>query len=120
MTVSSSAREIHLSSSNGRGRVRRLSPEHVADETLCNLISSKLDAVITSIDGEAFAGDEKELEISEDTPSGIRGGWGVTSREVSRGANKAISSAVVSTNYFDKVNLYTNSRLPPKLPTLKL
>jgi hypothetical protein len=28
---------------------------------LCDLISSKFDAVITSIDGEIFSGDEKEL-----------------------------------------------------------
>ncbi len=29
--------------------------------SLCDLISSKLDAVITSIDGEVFSGDEREL-----------------------------------------------------------
>lgn len=97
-----------------------MSPETVADEALYNLISTKFDAVITSIDGETFAGKEIELEICEDTPSGIRGGGGTTSRELSRGANKAVSSAVVSTNYFDKANLYTNSRLPLNLPSLKL
>jgi len=84
------------------------------------LIATKLDAVITSIDGEAFAGEAKELEVGEDIPSGIRGGWGFTSKEVSRGANTAISTAVVSTNYFAKVNLYANSMLPPHLPSLKL
>lgn len=118
--VSTPAREPLRSSSNGRGQGRRMSPEPVADETLYNLISTKLNAVITSIDGETFAGKEKELEICEDTPSGIRGGGGMTSRELSRGANKAVSSAVVSTNYFAKANLYTNSRLPPNLPPLKL
>lgn len=92
----------------------------MADEALCNLISTKFDAVITSIDGETFAGYEQELEIHQDAPSGIRGGWGVTSRQVSRGANRAISTAVVSTNYFAKVDLYANSRLPPHLPPLKL
>lgn len=31
------------------------------DPALCDLISSKLDAIITSIDGESFSGDEREL-----------------------------------------------------------
>ena len=31
--------------------------------SLCDLISSKLDAVITSIDGEVFSGDERELGV---------------------------------------------------------
>ena len=94
--------------------------EPIADQTLCDLISTKFNSVITSIDGEDFTGDEKELEVREDAQSGIRGGWGSASREVSRRADKAISSAVVSTNYFSKVNLYANSKLPPFLPPLKL
>ena len=31
--------------------------------SLCDLISSKLDAIITSIDGEVFSGDERELGV---------------------------------------------------------
>lgn len=31
------------------------------DAALCDLISSKFDAVLTSIDGESFSGDEREL-----------------------------------------------------------
>lgn len=31
------------------------------DPALCDLISSKFDAIITSIDGESFSGDEREL-----------------------------------------------------------
>ncbi len=108
------------SNSNGLVEVRQMSLEPAIDEILCDLISTKLDAVITAIDKETFAGQEIELTICEDRPSGIRGGGRITSREVSRGANKAISSAVVSTNYFAKVNVYTNSRLPPNLPPLKL
>ena len=103
--------------------------------SLCDLISSKLDAVITSIDGEVFSGDERELGTSclnctlcwdtadsrlaiyEEPSPAIRGGWGSASREI---PNRAITSAIVSTNYFTKVNLYANSRLPPHLPELKL
>ena len=87
---------------------------------LRDLISTKFDSVITSIDGEQFGGDEEELEISDDIQSGIRGGWGIGNRQVSRGANRAISTAVVGTNYFAKANLYANSRLPPNLPALQL
>lgn len=108
------------SNSNDYDYGHEVPEDSLADEALCNLISEKFDTVITSIDGEAFAGHEQELEIYQDSPSGIRGGWGVTSREVSRGANRAISTAVVSTNYFAKVDLYANSRLSPHLPPLKL
>ena len=87
---------------------------------LRDVISSKFCAVITSIDGEEFTGNEEDLTIRENENSGIRGGWGSTSREVSRGPNRAISSAVVGTNYFAKANLYANSKLPPNLPPLKL
>lgn len=96
------------------------SPEAVAYEALRDLVSSKFEAVITSIDGERFGGDEQELVIEDDTLSGIRGGWGFGSRQVSQGANRAISTAVVGTNYFAKANLYANSRLAPNLPPLQL
>ena len=96
------------------------SPEAIAHEALCDLISTKFDAVITSIDGEQFDGNEQELVIEDDQQSGIRGGWGIGTRQVSRGANRAISTAVVGTNYFAKVNLYANSKLPPNLPALQL
>ena len=94
--------------------------EDVAHVALSELISKKFDSVITSIDGEAFGGAEDELVIQDEPQSGIRGGWGITNREVSRGANRAISSAVTSTNYFAKANLYANSKLPRNLPPLKL
>ena len=96
------------------------SPEAIAHEALCDLISTKFDAVITSIDGEQFGGNEQELVIEDEQQSGIRGGWGLGTRQVSRGANRAISTAVVGTNYFAKVNLYANSKLPPNLPALQL
>lgn len=99
---------------------QRPSPEAIAHEALCDLISTKFDSVITSIDGEQFGGDEQELFIEDDVQSGLRGGWGLGSRQVSRGANRAITTAVVGTNYFAKVNLYANSKLPPNLPPLQL
>ena len=40
---------------------RRGTDHPTRDAAICNLISSKFDAVITSIDGEIFSGDEKEL-----------------------------------------------------------
>lgn len=98
------------------------SEEHVPQGALSELISSKLDDVLTAIDGETFRGDEEELLVREEPQISLRGGWGSGSRskELSRGANKAISTAIVSTNYFSKANLYANSKLPPALPPLQL
>ncbi|MCJ1287030.1 hypothetical protein MMC26_006377 [Xylographa opegraphella] len=90
---------------------------------ICDLISCKFNAVITSIDEESFSGDERELIIHPTFDPGLRGGWGFSKAEVSRTANKAISTAVASpksSNYFAKVNLYANSQLPPDQPKLKL
>ncbi|KAL9036116.1 MAG: hypothetical protein Q9214_006280 [Letrouitia sp. 1 TL-2023] len=87
------------------------------------LISSKLDAVLTSIDGEAFSGDEREMCMATNIypePPSLRGGGGTAIRGVARAADKGITSAIVSINYFAKANLYANSRLPPYLPPLKL
>lgn len=86
------------------------------------LISTKLDAVITQIDGEIFSGDERELAVYEQPPM-----WqqerGYSAPKHIQGKSKGmvpVSSALVSTNYFAKVNLYANSRLPPNLPPMKL
>lgn len=99
---------------------QQASPEAIAQEALRDLISTKFDSVINSIDGEQFYGHDQELVVHNDSQSGIRGGWGLASRQVTRGANRAISTAVVGTNYFAKANLYANSRLPPNLPPLQL
>ena len=87
---------------------------------LCHRISLKLDSVITSIDGEVFGGDDEDLVIPEESQSGLRGGGGPASRGLTCGANIAISSAIIRTNYFAKAGLYANSRLPPNLPPLKM
>jgi hypothetical protein len=99
---------------------------------LYDLISSKFNAVVTMIDGENFSGDERELWVSR--PSQPAQQWQVqqapqpetSSRKVAKSKNKKkddgcpIAAAVVSSNYFTKVNLYANSRLPPNLPMVKL
>ncbi|KAH0544914.1 hypothetical protein FGG08_000994 [Glutinoglossum americanum] len=86
---------------------------------LMDLISDKFDNVITLIDGENFSGDEKDLVVHENSTLGIRGGGVTGTRAMSRGANTAISTAVTSTNYFAKANLYANSRLPQNLPPIR-
>ena len=89
-----------------------------------DLIAAKLNSVLTSIDGEIFSGNEEELVIHEQAEVPLRGGWGFSNnRELSRAANNVVTTAVKSprsTNYFAKVWLYANSRLPPNLPPLKL
>ena len=95
---------------------------------LYDLISSKFNTIVTLIDGERFSGDERELVVyppplplwqQEQQESGY------TDRDLFKGKSKGvvnnkISTALVSTNYFAKVNLYANSRLPPNLPPMKL
>lgn len=91
---------------------------------LIDCISSKLDAVITQIDGERFSGDVKELVVYEQRApmwEQERNARSEYSQGKSRGiVNSSISSALISTNYFAKVHLYANSRLPPDLPPMKL
>ncbi|MCJ1475267.1 hypothetical protein MMC13_003929 [Lambiella insularis] len=72
---------------------------------ICDLISSKFDAVITSIDGEVFSGDERELIIYPAPDPTLRGGWGFPNREVPKIATNAISGGTAgpkSSNYFAK------------------
>lgn len=87
---------------------------------LCDLISSKFDAVITSIDGELFSGDETELVVYQ--PQYPQGS--TLQIEQPRGVNNIYSSSSTNSssgsNYFSKVWLYANSRLPPHLPPFKV
>lgn len=95
---------------------------------LCDLISSKFDAVITLIDGERFSGDERELAVLAPPPQPMlqqQQESGITERGITNGkskgmVNNSVSSALTSTNYFAKVHLYANSRLPPNFPPMKL
>ena len=90
-----------------------------------DLVAAKLNSVLTSIDGEVFSGNEADLAFQEqgeiETP--LRGGWGFpNSRDISRAMNTATTAVKGprSINYFAKVSLYANSRLPPNLPSLRL
>ena len=59
--------------------------------------------------------------IQEEPEVSLRGGWGSGCRAVvSKGADRLLTSAVLRTNYFAKVKLYANSRLPIDLPSLNL
>lgn len=109
-------------------------------QTLCkgvalvDLISSKFDAVITSIDEEEFSGKEKDLIILDDNeeqpleqeplqqvqpppppsppldePIGQNSNYVDPKHKGKRGSN-----------HFSKVWLYSNSRLPPHLPPFKV
>jgi hypothetical protein len=99
-------------------------------DTLYKLISSKLDAVVTLIDGEKFSGDEKDLWVSHpptrQNPERHRGAAGEDNfkgRQRLKHTDDTscpIATAIVKTNYFAKVNIYANSRLPPDLPPVKL
>ena len=90
---------------------------------LCDIVSSKFDAVITSIDDEKFSGKEQDLIIYEDQrqqqqftispPLGQSEGLTSSSMDPNLGEQKG-------SNHFSKVWLYSNSRLPPHLPPFKV
>ncbi|KAE9968021.1 hypothetical protein BLS_006067 [Venturia inaequalis] len=82
---------------------------------LYDRMSSKLDAVITCMDEEKFSGDETDLRLVE-SHEVYRDG----SRNVSQTLSVPGSNSSNSTNHFSKVWSYSNSRLPPYLPPLKV
>jgi hypothetical protein len=94
---------------------------------LCDLMSTKLDAVITSIDGERFSGKEKDLMVY-DVPQPYAETSNMQSETTQRGpSGHAVhrrssenSSSEQGSNHFSKVWLYANSRLPPHLPPFKV
>jgi len=94
---------------------------------LYDTIASKFNAVVTQIDNECFSGDEVDLVLLQQPQpmwqqeQQTTGYSNQTSQGKSKGmVNGGVSSALTSTNYFSKVNLYANSRLPPNLPPMKL
>ena len=84
---------------------------------LCDRISSKLDAVITSIDDGMFSGHEQDLLVADDPAASPP-----LQPEYSqnRSANAVYPSSSKNSNVFSKVWLYSNSRLPPHLPPFKV
>ncbi|KAF2852718.1 alpha/beta-hydrolase [Plenodomus tracheiphilus IPT5] len=97
---------------------------------LCDIISSKFDAVITSIDDEKFSGKEQDLIIYDDQPQPPQQQQPQQQPAVSPplGESRGPKSNYVNpnlgeqkgSNYFSKVWLYSNSRLPPHLPPFKV
>lgn len=89
---------------------------------LCDRISSKLDAVITSIDGGVFSGKEQDLLVYHDEPSYQSSSTLQREMPLDRSAPTAHSntSNTKGSNFFSKVWLYSNSRLPPHIPPFKV
>ncbi|KAK3326216.1 Alpha/Beta hydrolase protein [Apodospora peruviana] len=98
---------------------------------LCDQISDRFNDVLTLIDGECYDGNERDLfswqpSETQSSPS-LAGERSLpkTSRKEHRrdhpkGQTTAVAASVISGNYFAKVELYANSRLPMDLPPLKL
>ncbi|KAK5001044.1 hypothetical protein LTR66_000176 [Elasticomyces elasticus] len=105
---------------------------------LCDRISTKLNDIITCIDGDVFGGDDKELGISRSTvlfvksetsdsvagiaqhPSPV---YGSLPSHLTAFANQTLATVPDQTtkeDHFSKVHLYANSRLPPYLLPLKV
>jgi hypothetical protein len=89
---------------------------------LCDVISTKFDAVINSIDGERFSGQEQDLLIYDNpqqTSPGTSPPPGESRSQVPNAARQMVGKEKGS-NHFSKVWLYSNSRLPPHLPPFKV
>ncbi|KAF1961703.1 alpha/beta-hydrolase [Byssothecium circinans] len=90
---------------------------------LCDRISDKFDAVLTSIDGGLFSGNEQDLYVYEDQPQNPSISTFQTNTTQERGINFQSRPTLTSSkgsNFFSKVWLYSNSRLPPHLPPFKV
>lgn len=93
---------------------------------LCDRLSSKLDAVITSIDEGMFSGKEQDLMVEDDeTPYASTATLQPSIAFEQSAAAAAVypsqrGSSKKNTNMFSKVWLYSNSRLPPHLPPFKV
>lgn len=100
--------------------------EAMEGPSLRSIISAKFNAVVTLIDGERFSGDEADLTLSQSQLPAWHQEAGYTSHEVSKGKSKEsaknakLSLEFSNANYFSKVYLYANSRLPRSLPPMKL
>ncbi|KAF2001655.1 alpha/beta-hydrolase [Amniculicola lignicola CBS 123094] len=92
---------------------------------LCDLISTKLDAVITSIDTERFSGQEQDLIIYDNSPAFYYPDPNSLHPEAPRTYNLKnqvyrTETEATGSNHFSKVWAYSNSRLPPHLPPFKV
>lgn len=99
-------------------------------QTLCkgaalyDIISSKFDSVITSIDDDHFSGKEQDLmmEFSEQQQEEAQRTSPPLGEPRRRRQHdvQSHSSSDKGSNHFSKVWLYSNSRLPPHLPPFKV
>ncbi|TAQ83961.1 hypothetical protein B7494_g7720 [Chlorociboria aeruginascens] len=95
---------------------------------LYDAISCKFDDVMTLIDVENFSGEETELTVRDpevwESPERSVGESRAIGNEKEKGKKKGKgvqkACCVTGANYFAKVDLYANSRLPSDLPPLKL
>jgi hypothetical protein len=101
---------------------------------VCDQISSRLNEIMTMIDGDQYVGNEKDLftyqPVSAASPpseslhrpsiDSVRSRKANNKRDVPKGQTTAVASSLMSGGYFAKVELYANSRLPMTLPPLKL
>ncbi|KAJ5160906.1 uncharacterized protein N7482_007910 [Penicillium canariense] len=85
------------------------------DHNVRDNTSLLLDGVITSMDNDLFCGRENELLAACTRPFRLHRQQ--RRRQSSRPGQKKTSR---STDYFSKVYLYANSRMPPSLPQLRL
>lgn len=87
---------------------------------LCDVISSKFDAVMTSIDDHQFSGKEHDLLVYENAEP--RPSSSSPPPEKDQPANDVypMLGEDKGSNHFSKVWLYSNSRLPPHLPPFKV
>ncbi|KIW02522.1 uncharacterized protein PV09_06320 [Verruconis gallopava] len=75
---------------------------------LYDRMSMNLDRVITCMDEEKFSGNEKDLDLLPATTN------------TSRSSKQSLATTTSKANHFSKVWEYSNSRLPPYLPPVKL
>ncbi|CAE7188715.1 hypothetical protein P3342_008988 [Pyrenophora teres f. teres] len=98
-------------------------------QTLCrgaalyDVITSKFDSVITSIDDEKFSGKEQDLMVENiELLQEAQGASPPLGEIRPQAPNKVYpeSGGGKGSNHFSKVWLYSNSRLPPHLPPFKV
>jgi hypothetical protein len=90
---------------------------------LCDRISDKFDAVMTSIDVGLFSGNEQDLHIYEDQTHHASAAIippSISRDRLSNANTPSCSNHSKGSNFFSKVWLYSNSRLPPHLPPFKV
>lgn len=135
--VSSSGALVHRVVDDGlprwHGQATQLLNQGAA---VCDQIAGRLDSVLTLIDREMVHGHERDLFTYQPAPSSPPTELPASTRpaavgrpaapkrhgkkDASKGQTAPAACSVLSGDYFAKVELYANSRLPMDLPPLKL